>query len=115
MDFLSGPAFWREWMASAGFGGSIAALIACAGVRLNARSQQRIAHKEQWWERAKWALGNWSDVVRRSEAGSRSRAEPYRARRGANPCPYKGGREQGTEAQDRALGRDARRRRRPLG
>ena len=73
MTFLDDPEFWREWMTSAGFGGAIAAIaamIAFVGVLLNVRSQQKLAHKEQWWERAKWALDNWvSDDERRRKTG----------------------------------------------
>lgn len=48
-----------EWVRSPGFGGFaavVAALIAVGGVWLNARSQRAGTRKQQWWERAHWAL-----------------------------------------------------------
>lgn len=51
--------FLREWLTSAGFGGTaavVAALVAYLGVRKTVRQQRLNARKDQWWERARWAL-----------------------------------------------------------
>jgi hypothetical protein len=48
-----------DWIRTAGFGGAaavLAAAIAYAGVRRNVRVQREASRKEQWWDRAKWAL-----------------------------------------------------------
>lgn len=54
--------FWEaigRWLTSPGFRGLaavIAATIAYAGVRRSIRAQRDATRKEQWWERARWAL-----------------------------------------------------------
>lgn len=58
MDLFD-AAGWREFALSPGFGGLaavIAASIAYAGVRRTTRHQREAARKQQWWERAHWAL-----------------------------------------------------------
>lgn len=48
-----------EWLMSPGFGGLaavVAALLALWGVQTNVRSQRAATRKQQWWERARWAL-----------------------------------------------------------
>ncbi|KQY61435.1 hypothetical protein [Nocardioides sp. Root140] len=54
--------FWDaigHWLTSPGFGGLaavVAASIAYAGVKRSVRSQRDANRKQQWWERARWAL-----------------------------------------------------------
>jgi len=48
-----------EWLSSPGFGGLaavVAAAIAYRGVRRTVGQQQEAARKQQWWDRARWAL-----------------------------------------------------------
>lgn len=48
-----------EWLMSPGFGGAaavVAALLALYGVSRNVRVQREANRKQQWWERARWAL-----------------------------------------------------------
>ncbi|WP_454051133.1 hypothetical protein [Cellulomonas sp. Marseille-Q8402] len=48
-----------EWSRSAGFGGTaaiVAAAIAYGAASANARRQQWVDRKVQWWARAQWAL-----------------------------------------------------------
>jgi hypothetical protein len=48
-----------EWLMSPGFGGTAAlaaALIALRGVRRTVTAQREANRKQQWWDRAKWAL-----------------------------------------------------------
>lgn len=50
---------WAEWLTSPGFGGTaavFAATIAFIGVARSVKAQRDTARKQQWWERAKWAL-----------------------------------------------------------
>lgn len=62
-----------EWIRTPGFGGAaavVAAAIAYAGVRRNARVQREASRKEQWWDRAKWALDlTLSNVPEEREVG----------------------------------------------
>ncbi len=47
------------WLSSPGFGGAAAvaaASIAYAGVVRSVRSQREATRRQQWWERARWAL-----------------------------------------------------------
>lgn len=55
--------FWKwifeVWVPSPGFGGVaavVAAAIAYAGVRRSVQAQREASRKQQWWDRAHWAL-----------------------------------------------------------
>ncbi len=65
MDDLAGPARWLaglDWggfALSPGLGGLaavLAASIAYAGLRRAVHQQREAARKQQWWDRARWAL-----------------------------------------------------------
>jgi hypothetical protein len=50
---------WGEWFMSPGFGGLaavIAAAVAFGGVGHTVKAQRETNRKQQWWERARWAL-----------------------------------------------------------
>jgi len=50
---------WGEWFMSPGFGGLaavIAAAVAFGGVIRTVKAQRETNRKQQWWERARWAL-----------------------------------------------------------
>lgn len=47
---------WVRTPGSAGTAAVAAALIALRGVKVNADTQREATRKEQWWERARWAL-----------------------------------------------------------
>jgi hypothetical protein len=60
-----------EWSRSAGFGGTaaiVAATIAYRAARSNARRQQFVDRKVQWWARAQWALDRALSDDRRTQA-----------------------------------------------
>lgn len=47
------------WLTSSGFGGTAAVLAACIaflGDSRSVRGQRETARKQQWWDRARWAL-----------------------------------------------------------
>lgn len=51
--------WFGDWLMSPGFGGAaavLAAVIAFAGVSRNLKAQRNANRKQQWWERARWAL-----------------------------------------------------------
>jgi hypothetical protein len=48
-----------EWMKSPGFGGLaavVAAVVAFIGVSRTVKAQREATRRQQWWERARWAL-----------------------------------------------------------
>lgn len=50
---------WQRFFLSPGFGGLaavLAASIAFEGLRRSVKAQRETARKEQWWDRARWAL-----------------------------------------------------------
>jgi hypothetical protein len=50
---------FAQWLMSPGFGGTaavMAAIIAWAGVSKSVKAQRQVTRKQQWWERARWAL-----------------------------------------------------------
>jgi hypothetical protein len=50
---------FAQWLMSPGFGGTaavVAAGIAWAGVNKSVKAQRQVNRKQQWWERARWAL-----------------------------------------------------------
>lgn len=68
--FILDDGFWRQFLTSAGFGGTAAVVAAVIAYRAARRSAREAAHqatedreerraanrKEQWWARAEWAL-----------------------------------------------------------
>ncbi|MCS5717861.1 hypothetical protein N1027_06905 [Herbiconiux sp. CPCC 205763] len=77
MQALS-PSDWAAswflpWAQTPGFGGVaavVAAMIAFAASRHQARLQRAAQRKEQWWKRAEWALNlTFNDDATRSEVG----------------------------------------------
>lgn len=50
---------WGTWLTSSGFGGTAAVVAACIAFLAASRSvrgQRETARKQQWWDRARWAL-----------------------------------------------------------
>jgi hypothetical protein len=50
---------WGDWLTSSGFGGTtavVAAALAFLAARRSAAVQRENAHKDQWWDRLKWAV-----------------------------------------------------------
>jgi hypothetical protein len=50
---------WAQWVMSPGFGGLaavVAAVVAFIGVSRTVKAQREANRKQQWWERARWAL-----------------------------------------------------------
>ena len=50
---------WQDWVMSPGFGGLaavVAAVVAFLGVGRTVKAQREADRKQQWWDRARWAL-----------------------------------------------------------